>query len=198
MREIDCRGLPCPQPVINSKNALDEISEGESLVVLVDNEASVTNVSRFAEAQGHEVRVEEKEGFWRLIITKKGPGQAVGAITCARPEGIRPVVVIDRKGMGQGDETLSKILIRAFLKTLKEASVKPTTIVFYNEGIFYALKGSEVLDDLKELEALGITILVCGTCLDFYKVKEKLAVGQVSNMYDIVETMLNAGLVVKP
>ena len=198
MREIDCRGLPCPQPVINTKNALEEIAEGEALAVLVDNEAAVTNVSRFAEAQGHEVRVEEEAGFWRLIVTKKGAGQPVGAITCARPEGVRPVVVIDREGMGEGDETLSKILIRAFLKTLKEASVKPETLVFYNRGIFLTLEGSEVLDDLKALEAQGIKILVCGTCLDFYRVKEKLRVGQVSNMYDIMETMLTAGLVVKP
>ncbi len=198
MKEIDCRGLPCPQPVINTKNALEEIAEGEALAVLVDNEAAVTNVSRFAEAQGHDVQVEESQGFWRILVTKKGGGYAVGAITCARPEGVRPVVVIDRKGMGQGDETLAQILMRAFLKTLKEASVKPEKIILYNQGVFLALEDSEVLEDLKHLESLGIQILVCGTCLDFFRVKERLQVGQVSNMYDIMEAMLTAGLVVKP
>ncbi len=198
MKELDCRGLPCPQPVINTKNVLEEISEGEKFAVLVDNEAAVTNVTRFAEAQGHEVSVEEKERFWRLIVTKKGPGRPTGPVTCERPEGLPAVVVIDREGMGEGDKTLSQILMRAFLKTLKDVSNKPSTIIFYNSGIFLTLEGSEVLETIKELEQEGIKILVCGTCLDFYQAKNRLAVGQISNMYDIVETISRAGLVIKP
>ncbi len=198
MREIDCRGLPCPQPVINTKNALEDLDVGEVIAVLVDNEAAVGNVRRFAESQGHSVEVEELEGYWRLLVTKKGASQPVGTITCAYPEGVRPVVVIDREVMGQGDEKLGRILMRAFLKTLKEASVKPEKLIFYNKGVFLTLEDSELLPDLKSLEQSGITILVCGTCLDFYQVKDKLGVGQVSNMYDIMESMLRAGLVVKP
>ena len=198
MKELDCRGLPCPQPVINTKNALEEMAEGKKLVVLVDNEAAVTNVTRFAEAQGHEVSVEKEEGFWRLIVTKKGPGRSTGPITCERPEGLSAVVVIDREGMGEGDKTLSQILMRAFLKTLKDISNKPSAIIFYNSGIFLTLEGSEVLETIKELAQEGIKILVCGTCLDFYQAKDRLAVGEISNMYDIVETISRAGLVIKP
>ncbi len=196
MRELDCRGLPCPQPVINTKNALEELEVGGRLAVLVDNEAAVKNVSRFAEAQGHSFEVINEEGFWKIIITKKETRGKDTPISCG--EAAYPVcVVLSSTGMGNGDETLSKILLRAFLKTLTEAREKPRRIICYNEGVFLALEGSEVLEDLKNLEKAGVEILVCGTCLDFYGVKEKLAVGQVSNMYDILETML-ASRVLRP
>ncbi|WP_022854169.1 sulfurtransferase-like selenium metabolism protein YedF [Thermodesulfatator atlanticus] len=196
MKTIDCRGLPCPQPVINTKNALDEIGPGDKILVLVDNEAAVKNVSRFAEAQGHTCSITEKEGFWELEITKgEGPQKEV-AISCGTGEA--PVcVVLDAKVMGRGEEALGQVLMRAFLKTLKEATVKPQTIICYNSGVFLALEDSEVLADLKALEELGIEILVCGTCLDFYGVKERLAVGKVSNMFDIVEKLMSSR-VVKP
>ncbi len=197
MREIDCRGLPCPQPVINTKNALDEIAEGETLVVLVDNEAAVKNVTRFAEAQGHEVRVEEKEGHFALYVTKKGPGREVSLVSCAPAQESPAVIVFSSRGMGEGDETLSRLLLKALVKTLRETSQRPQAIICYNQGVFLTLEDSEVLEDLKALEAEGIKILVCGTCLDYYRVKDKLAVGQISNMYDILETMLSAR-VIKP
>ncbi len=197
MREIDCRGLPCPQPVINTKNALDDLSEGETLVVLVDNEAAVKNVTRFAEAQGHEVRVEEKEGHFALYVTKKGPGQEVSLVSCAPAHESPVVMVFSSRGMGRGDEALSRLLLRALVKTLRETKTRPKTIICYNEGVFLVLEDSEILEDLRALEKEGVEILVCGTCLDYYRVKDKLAVGQISNMYDILETMLSAR-VIKP
>ncbi len=195
MKTIDCRGLPCPQPVINTKNALDELAVGERLCVLVDNEAAVQNVSRFASGQGHSFEVVSKEGYWEILITKKTTGHEA-PITCGPEAQALPVcVVLAAKGMGQGDETLSGILLRAFLKTLREAREKPAKIVCYNEGVFLTLSGSEVLDDLKALEEEGVEILVCGTCLDYYQVKDKLSVGKISNMYDILETLLGSRVV---
>ncbi len=196
MKEIDCRGLPCPQPVINTKNALEEVSQGDVLFVVVDNEAALKNVCRFAQAQGHEIQVEEREGKWRIRILKKGTHTAPEVISCTPQEG-SPVVVLSSRGMGRGDDTLSQILLRAFLKTLRETTPKPRAIICYNEGVLLALEDSEVLADLKALEEEGVKILVCGTCLDYYRVKERLAVGEISNMYDILETMLNAR-VIKP
>ncbi len=196
MRRVDCRGLPCPQPVINTKNALDEAAQGETILVLVDNEAAVKNVSRFVEAQGHEVRIEEKGGDFYLYVTKKGTGQEVSLVSCA-PEKTPVVVVLSSQGMGTGDETLSRLLLKALIKTLRDTSERPKAIICYNQGVFLALEDSEVLEDLKALEKEGVQILVCGTCLDYYRVKDRLAVGQVSNMYDILETMLSSR-VVKP
>ncbi|OAG27508.1 sulfurtransferase-like selenium metabolism protein YedF [Thermodesulfatator autotrophicus] len=196
MKQIDCRGLPCPQPVIKTKNILDEIEEGEDVLVLVDNEAAVKNVSRFAEAQGHSVKVSEKEGFWELIVTKgSSTTSQTPAISCETQENI--CVVLASKTMGQGDETLGKILLRSFVKTLKEVNPKPNTIVFYNEGVFLTLEDSELLTDLKELEKSDIEILVCGTCLDYYQVKDKLAVGKISNMFDILQKLVSSK-VIKP
>ncbi len=197
MRELDCRGLPCPQPVINTKNALEGLKAGEKIVILVDNEAAVQNVSRFAEAQGHEFEVAKEETFWKIIITKgEGAGPEV-PISCGEPASYPVCVVFSARGMGSGDPTLSTLLLKAFLRTLTEAQEKPRRIICYNEGVFLTLEDSEVLEDLKDLEQAGVEILVCGTCLDYYRVKDKLAVGQVSNMYDILETMLSSR-VLKP
>ncbi len=192
MKEIDCRGLPCPQPVINTKNALEELKSGERLCVLVDNEAAVQNVSRFAEAQGHSIEVEKLDGAWKIVITKGERATSEVPISCGETPAYPSCVVLSSKGMGQGDPTLSTLLLKAFLKTLLEARERPSRIVCYNEGVFLALEDSEVLEDLKNLEREGIEILVCGTCLDYYRVKEKLAVGKISNMYDIVETVLSS------
>ena len=189
MKEIDCRGLPCPQPVIKTKNALEDLPVGETLVVLVDNDAAVKNVTRFAKAQGHEVKWQQEGEIFRLIITKKEKGPpSTSKITCTVSE--ETVVVLSSRGMGKGDPALSSLLLRAFLKTLLELKEKPRSIVCYNEGVFLALKDSEVIEDLQNLQKQGIKILVCGTCLDYYRVKEKLAVGEISNMYDIAQELL--------
>ncbi len=197
MKELDCRGLPCPQPVINTKDALEELKPGEKLTVLVDNEAAVQNVSRFVEAQGHRFQVEKEDNFWRVFIIKGETVERGVPISCGE-QAVYPVcVVLSAKGMGSGDPTLSTLLLKAFLKTLAEAQEKPKRLICYNEGVFLALEDSEVLEDLKKLEKLGVEILVCGTCLDYYQVKDKLAVGVVSNMYDILETLLSSR-VLKP
>ncbi len=194
MKEIDCRGLPCPQPVINTKNALDELAQGEQLLVLVDNEAALNNVTRFVNAQGHKFQVEEEASVWKIYITKSGSHKAPDVISCTTEE-IPVVIVLSSRGMGSGNETLANVLLRAFLKTLKETSKKPAAIICYNQGVLLAIEDSEFVQDLKDLEKEGVKILVCGTCLDYYRVKDKLAVGQVSNMYDILETMLYARII---
>jgi selenium metabolism protein YedF len=108
------------------------------------------------------------------------------------------VVAIQRNRLGDGDEELGKILIKAFINTLPENSVKPKTMVFLNSGIFLALKDSPVLDALKKLEECGVEILSCGTCLNFYNKKEELGAGKVSNMYEIVDRLSHAGNVLYP
>jgi selenium metabolism protein YedF len=108
------------------------------------------------------------------------------------------VVAIQRNRLGDGAEELGTILIKGFVNTLPETTLKPKTIVFLNSGIFLALKDSPVLESLKKLENMGIEILVCGTCLDYYKMKEELGVGKISNMYEILERLSHAGNVIYP
>jgi selenium metabolism protein YedF len=131
-------------------------------------------------------------------LIKKGlPSGSQPPITCEFPAESGTTVLLSSLGMGEGEETLSKILLKAFLKTLLETKQKPERIICYNQGVFLALEGSEVLEDLQALEKAGVKILVCGTCLDYYRVKERLMVGEISNMYDIAESLLSSR-VIKP
>lgn len=98
--------------------------------------------------------------------------------------------------MGRGEEELGRILIRAFLHTLTEVSDRPDKMIFFNAGVKLTVGGSEVLEDLHALKNKGVEILICGTCLDYFGLKDKIAVGQVSNMYTIAETMLAASRLV--
>lgn len=187
---VDARGLPCPKPVLKTKEALDAVGEGV-VEVLVDSEASRENVKRFAERQGCTVEVRKEEGYWRLLITK--------GFTCQVPsvsESKKKVLLVLSDSMGEERE-LGDILMRAFFSTLKESSQKPDRIILINRGVFLTTQGSKLIDVLKELEELGIEIYSCGTCLDYFGLKDKLAVGKVTNMYDTVEALMDAEDVVR-
>jgi selenium metabolism protein YedF len=194
LKIVDCRGLSCPQPVIQTKQALEK---DERVTIIVDNLAARDNVARFGESQGGKVAIDErKEGIYITIEKTKGSKQPE-KVPVAKTPSIGPVVAVIRSDqMGQGEEQLGRVLIRAFLHTLTEVSERPDTIIFFNTGVRLTIEGSEVLDDLQTLERYGIEILICGTCLDYFGLKAKIVVGQISNMYTIAETMLSAGRLV--
>lgn len=184
---VDARGLACPQPVVLTKKALEEVDQ---LTTIVDNVTARENVSRLARKENCEVEVEEKaEGIF-LHLTKTGSKEAdLAAVPMAGPT----VVVVGGDCMGWGSEELGDILVRSFMHTLNEVESRPDKLTFFNSGVKLTVEGSEVLEDLKALEDGGSEILVCGTCLDYFQIKDKVAVGQVSNMYTIAETLLGAG-----
>jgi selenium metabolism protein YedF len=193
---LDFSGLACPLPVIHTKEAL-ESSSSQEFIVIVDNEAARDNVSRFAQSRGCTVSVAAVGSSHHLTIKPPG-GQPVS--TCLIPETppAQPTVVVfasDR--MGDGDPELGTILMRAFCQTIMQQEA-PQKLLFYNRGVFLALNDSPVLRELKDLEEMGVSLLVCGTCLNFYKVFERLAVGQVSNMYSILEAQNQAGRIIRP
>ncbi len=190
-KEIDARGLACPQPVIMTKKAIEE---GVNCVVIVDNEAARDNVCRMVKSQGCEPDVEEREDSFFIRITQGGGRKKEEN---AAPSIGPSVVVLPCDRMGHGDDELGDVLMRGFFHTLGEISPKPDVLIFFNSGVNLTAEGSEVLEDLQALEDSGIRILVCGTCLDFFGLKEKLQVGIISNMYDIAETMLSAGKVIR-
>jgi selenium metabolism protein YedF len=190
--EIDCRGLSCPQPVINTKKALEALAEG-TVTVLVDNPESRENVRRFAASQGCEVVVSEKGGAYALTITKK-PGCDF-SLQAGAAEG-PTVVCITTNVFGKGSDELGAILMKAFLNTLWDHQPRPAKLIFVNAGVFLATEGSNVLDSLELLDKEGVEILACGTCLAFFGVKEKLKVGKVSNMHEIVSSLMTAGRVI--
>ncbi len=198
MREIDCRGLACPQPVLETKEALEGLSEGEVLRVLVDNEAAVQNVSRFVSSQGYPLQVKEEAGYFILEVVKKGSGRPVEGVSCERPEGIFRVILLDSDRMGEGDEELGRKLLLNFLRTLPQVSPLPQALVFYNRGVFLTVEGSPVLSVLRELEEKGVKIFSCWTCLSHYDLEDKLRVGQASNMYEILSLLMRADRVLRP
>lgn len=191
-KEIDCRGLSCPQPVINTKKALEALAEG-TVTVLVDNPESRENVKRFATNQGCEVAVTEKGGAYALTITKK-PGCSL-TTQAGATEG-PTVVCITTNVFGKGSEELGAILMKAFLNTLWDYQPRPAKLIFVNAGVFLATEGSDVIDSLQLLDREGVEVLACGTCLAFFGVKEKLKVGKVSNMHEIVASLITSGRVI--
>ena len=198
VREVDARGLPCPRPVINTKKALEEIKEGK-ITVLVDSNESCQNVQRFAQSQGCQVEVREKDGIFSLDITKGRPADIETITDSSEIESRKSsdVVLITSDVLGTGDRRLGEILMKAFLNTLWDAELKPAKILFLNDGVRLTTEGSEVLETLHLLEKEGVQIFSCGTCLEYYQLKEELQVGLVTNMYDTVDALLSAVKVIK-
>lgn len=193
MKQVDCRGLACPQPVLTTKKALDAVQQGK-LTVIVDNLAARDNVERFAQSQGATVNVEKKGNDFYLHIEK---GSACD-LSASTQKVEKVVVYINSNLLGVGEEALGMILIRSFLHVLSEMETKPSALIFMNSGVRLTTEGSAVLEDLQSLSQKGAAILSCGTCLDFYGLKEKLRVGVISNMYDIANTLFEADRLIRP
>ena len=199
---IDCKGMACPLPVVNAKKASEEMGAGDQLTVLVDNEIAVQNLTRFAEHKGFTVSAEKKgEKEYAVIMGISGAvseeaKEDVACVMDARRKGM--LVVLSANVMGTGDPKLGTALMKAFVFALTKQDQLPDTVLCYNTGAYLTCEGADTLEDLKLLESEGVTVLTCGTCLDHYGLKEKLAVGGVTNMYDIVERMENAAQIIKP
>ncbi len=189
---VDARGLACPQPVILTRKAMADSPE---LLAIVDSETSRDNVRRMAEKTGRQVAVEDHGGEFHLHISSTQGMEEEGTSQEEKPEpasaGSLVLVVSDSK-MGRGDKELGEILVRGFFHTLGELESRPDTIIFFNAGVWLTVDDSPALEDLQALEAEGVSMLVCGTCLNHFDIKDRLAVGLVSNMYDIAEAMLGA------
>jgi selenium metabolism protein YedF len=194
-KELDCRGLACPAPVLQTKELIEQ-EHPLSLIVLVDNEAARQNVSRFLSTQHFAVSVEENEGQFRITGSHSGAPQVEepAASPDAAEKKIMVMVATDR--MGVGDDELGRKLLFNFLKTLKEMGPQLWRLVFVNNGVKLTIDGAETLPILQDLAAEGVMILVCGTCLDHFKLLERKQVGETTNMLDIVTAMQLADSVV--
>lgn len=187
-KQIDARGLNCPQPVILTKKALDEAGEGK-ITTIVNSETAKENVRKLAQSMMCDVDIHQVGGDYYIDIFKQKEIQEIGGGSPSEHSGL--IVFIGSDTLGSGDRVLGQVLMKAYLKTLLDMCPLPETMIFVNSGVNLTVQGSEVLDSLKGLEEAGVEILSCGTCLDYYTLKDKLAVGQVSNMYTIVEKLNN-------
>ena len=193
-KEINATGSACPKPVMMTKKALDADNDIE---VLVDNETAAKNVSMFASSRGHKVScAQERPNLFRVHIEKQEGTEQCGDIA-AFTSG-PTVFVFSSNIMGRGDEALGAVLIKAFIHTTTELDRLPDVMIFFNAGVKLVASDSETSADIKSLEERGVKVLVCGTCVNYFSLSEKLAAGTVSNMYDILDTMNTAGRIVNP
>lgn len=203
-KTVDARGLACPQPVIRAKEALKEMKDG-TLEILVSEEIAVQNLMKLGDYSNRKPASEklgEKE--FKVVFHVDGD-TAEAAAAGDGPEACQPdavkkglVAVVSSDRMGDGDDALGHILMKSFLYTLTKLEAYPETVLFYNGGVRLTTEGSESIGDLKDLEAQGVEILSCGTCLDYYGLKEQLRVGGVTNMYEIAEKMAGASAIIRP
>jgi selenium metabolism protein YedF len=194
MEIINVLGKPCPIPVIEAKKALRKAAPGETLRVLVDNDVSRQNLEKMAAGLGCPSAYEVQGDGNILVSITAAAGPAAAPAVSGGGQGL--VVAIGKNTLGAGDDELGAILIKGFIYSLTELETPPETLLFFNSGVRLTTEGSSAIKDLKTLEAQGTIISSCGTCLDFYKLKEKLAVGGVTNMYAIVAAQADAAKVI--
>ena len=201
MIQVNAMGDACPIPVVKTLHAMKELQGAGTVQTLVDNRVAVENLTRLAGSKGCTIETErlgEKE--YRVTITV-GEGAELPETAdsiCTVPAADNTVVVVSADHMGEGDETLGKILLKGFLFALTQQETLPRTILFYNGGAFVTCEGSASLEDLQKLAEQGVEILTCGTCLNHYGLTEQLRVGGVTNMYVIVEKQMQATKVIRP
>ena len=220
MIKVNALGDACPIPVVKTKKAIKEMNGAGAVEVSVDNEIAVQNLTKMAKQKGYEARSEKvNENEYRVVITVReemgtaaqapfqekkdleeskeaGKEACTSCISDVRKKNM--VVAVSSAQMGTGDDKLGSVLIKGFIYALTQQDELPQTILFYNGGARLTCEDAPTLEDLKSLEAQGVEILTCGTCLNHYGLADKLQVGGVTNMYDIVEKMTQASLLVKP
>ncbi|MDO5734064.1 MAG: sulfurtransferase-like selenium metabolism protein YedF [Eubacteriales bacterium] len=200
---VDARGQACPFPVVMTKKALAENPDCQDFLIQVDNQVASQNVSKYAQSQGAESRVESSsEDLIEVKISRSGSGKTSPFSAKALPEPVQSkakrVVLIGSEQMGSGDDRLGDKLIASFLFALSQQDELCDQLIFYNTGVKLCCRASAVIEDLKTLSANGVKVIACGTCLEHFGLKEELEIGEISNMYDIVEILMTAAVVIRP
>lgn len=187
MITVNAMGKLCPEPVIMTKA---EIEKGAAeLEVLVDNDIAVSNVTRLLEGRGFSVELSRKENE-RKITAKKTASGAMASTPAPREKLLAILVAHDI--LGGNDKELGEVLMKAFLGCISKLSHKPAVMAFMNEGVKLVLPESSACEYIKELEKAGTKILVCGTCTTHFNITDKIAVGTISNMFEIMEMITGA------
>lgn len=202
---VDAIGKQCPIPIVLAKKKIEEMGSG-TITVAVDNEIAVENLKKLSAQKGYTFESRKvSDNRYEADLTFEGVKAASyednsdeAQYAACSVSGGNEVVVISSDQMGVGDESLGKTLLKGFIYALSSQDSLPKTMLFYNRGAYLTTEGSDSLEDLKSLEASGVEILTCGTCLNHYGLTEKLRVGSVTNMYSITEKMTAADKIVKP
>jgi selenium metabolism protein YedF len=204
MRIIDTKGQRCPIPIIETRKALKASHKGETFEVVSDDRTAFSNISRFLNDNQIKFSVSESKGIWTFKITSEtGASDTMPAEKYCEPVDIETpsgdfAVVISSEIMGQGDDELGRRLIKSFLVALSCLDTMPSSVMFYNSGVKLTTDDSEVIELLHEIERKGVEILICGTCVDHFKLGTKINVGKICDMYIITQKLSEAGNIIKP
>jgi selenium metabolism protein YedF len=196
MEEVNCRGLACPQPVVRTKHFVDANPQVLEFKIVVDNPASAQNVVRFVESQGFDAALQQEGGDFeiRAIRSPEEPFRPAAVETASSDQ--KTLVLVTKNTMGSGDDVLGAGLMVNYLKTLNEMGESLWRLVFLNSGVKLTVEGAETLAAIQDLEAHGVSVLVCGTCLHHFDLLEEKRVGETTNMLDIVTSLQVAGKVI--
>jgi len=199
---VNAIGDQCPIPVVKTMKAVAAMTEPGTLEVHVDSEIPVQNLVRFAADRGLSVaseKMDEKHYIVKIIVSDPGATAAKNenAVACIPDQRGETVIAIGSNCMGSGDDGLGATLMKGYIYAISQQEELPKAILFYNGGAKLTVEGAVSVEDLKNMEAQGVEILTCGTCLNFYGLSDKLAVGSVTNMYNIVEKLTNASKVIR-
>jgi len=204
MKIIDTKGQKCPGPIIETKKALRESMMGETFKVITDNKTSFANISRFLGDNKIKYSVSEERGIWTFLITNE-TGQAVTNAAGTSYEVNAPkksqagfAVAISSELMGKGDDDLGRQLMKSFLIALSCLDEIPEVVAFYNSGVKLALKDSDTIEPIQDLERKGTEIILCSTCVDHFKISDKIGAGRIGDMYIIAQKLSSAGNVLRP
>lgn len=203
MKIVDTRGQSCPAPLIATKRAIKETEKGR-FDILVDNQTSLSNISRFLGDNKTEFKVKESEGFWTITVLRENNEISHPEVEEYCNNSIphfskgNYVIAFSSDVMGEGNEELGHLLMANFVKAIKDLDVLPDKMVFYNKGVTLGCSDSSVVQYLKEIEKMGVRLLLCSTCVKYYSLEEKIDIGSLSNMFEIAQILASAGNVVKP
>lgn len=204
MRIVDTKGQLCPAPLIATKRALKETAVGESITVLTDNEISFDNLCRFLRDNNTPFEVSVEGGVWSLMVSKvSGKIEKAKVEEYCNPnishfEKGNFIIVLASDRMGKGDDELGRLLMSNFIKAVKDLDKLPQKMLFYNKGVTLATNSSPVIENLKDLEKMGVEMLICATCISHFKLDNDVGIGILSNMFVIAEEMASAENIVKP
>jgi selenium metabolism protein YedF len=204
MRIVDTKGQLCPAPLIAAKRALKESAEGDSFILITDNKTAFENLNRFLNDNKAITQCDESQGVWTFTVTK-----TTGDVVRVEPEEYcentvshfekgNYVVAISSDKMGEGDDQLGTLLMITFINALKDLDELPQKILFYNSGVKMAINDSPVIGTLKDLEKMGVELMLCGTCVNHYSLADAVGVGTIGNMFTIAAIMASSGKILKP
>lgn len=206
MTVIDCSGMLCPRPLIEAKKAYTQASVGDSILFIVDNETASNNLNTFFSGNGVASTITTEGNKYKITVLKSELTQNTIAVSnpaefcipTVKDEQSPTVVVISSNKMGEGDSDLGAILIKGFFTALSEVEPLPSEVIFYNSGVLLLPQESGIMASLEKLRSNGVKITACGTCVDFYGIKEKLTIGTISNMFSILSSLNAASKIINP